>query len=71
MNRLGGDVGSVFHSPLGLLAELPLAHVVNGTEAELIGARRDQAVDRHRYGLRLDIGQQDGPRSVWNEENSS
>lgn len=58
------DIGSVFSSPVGLLAELPLPHIINGTEAELIGARRDQAIDRHCYGLWLDIGQQDGPGSV-------
>lgn len=65
---MGGWLGSVLNSPVSLLAELPLAHIVNGTEAELIGARRDQAIHRHRYGLGLDIGQQDGPGSVWNKE---
>lgn len=61
---VGVDVGSGWSSPVCLLAELPLPHIINGTEAELIGARRDQAIDRHRCGLRLDIGQQDGPGSI-------
>lgn len=65
---VGIDKGSSFGSPLRLLAELPLPHVVNGTEAELIGARRDQAVDHHRRGLGLDIGQQDRPGSICNKQ---
>lgn len=60
------DIGSGLSSPVCLLAELPLPHIINGTEAELIGARRDQAIDRHRHGLWLNAGQQDGPGSVWN-----
>lgn len=57
----------LFSSPLCLLAELPLAHIINGTEAELIGACRDQTIDRHCRGLRLNTGQQDGPGSIWNQ----
>lgn len=34
-------------SPVRVLAELPLPHVVDRTETELVGARRDQALDRH------------------------
>lgn len=35
-------------SPLSLLAELALPHVVDSAQAELVGASRDQTVDRHR-----------------------
>lgn len=55
-------------SPVRLLAELSLPHIINGTEAELVGTRRDQAIDRHCRGLGLDAGQQDGPGSVWNTQ---
>lgn len=34
-------------SPVRVLAELPLPHVVDRTETELVGARGDQALDRH------------------------
>lgn len=55
-------------SPVRLLAELSLPHVIHGAEAELIGTRRDQAIDRHCRGLGLDAGQQDGPGSVCNRD---
>lgn len=63
------DIESGFSSPVCLFAELPLPHIINGTEAELIGARRDQAIDRHCCGHRLNIGLQDGPGSIWKKEN--
>lgn len=34
-------------SPVRVLAELPLPHVVDRTETKLVGARGDQALDRH------------------------
>lgn len=68
---VGTDLGRGLGSPLRFLAELSLPHVINGAQAELIGARRDQAVDRHRRGLGLDAGQQDGPGSVWNREQAA
>lgn len=55
-------------SPLRLLAELSLPDIVDGTEAELVGAGGDQAVDGHCGRLGLDAGQQDRPGSVWNTE---
>lgn len=54
-------------SPLRLLAELSLPDVVDGTEAELVGARGDEAVDGDGGRLGLDAGQQDRPGGVWND----
>lgn len=58
------------YSPVCLLTELPLPNIINGTEAELIGASRDEAVDRHCCGVRFDIRQEDGPGSIWNKAKS-
>lgn len=63
------DIKSVFSSPVCLLAKLSLSHIINSTEAELIGASWDQAVDRHCCGLWFNIGQQDGPGSIYKTEN--
>lgn len=51
--------------PLALFAELPSAHVVDGAQAELIGARRGEAAHHHPVGLRMDVGEEHRPRSVW------
>lgn len=55
-------------SPVSLLAELALANVVDGTQAELVRACRDQPVDRYSSRLWLNVGQQDRPRSVCVEQ---
>lgn len=52
------------YQPIGLLAELASAHVVDGTQAELVGAGRDEAADGDPCGLRLDVGEEHGPRRI-------
>lgn len=52
------------HPPIGLLAKLASAYIVDGTQAELIGARRDETTNDHAGGLRLNVGQQHRPRGV-------
>lgn len=52
------------HPPVRLFAELASADVVDGTQAELVGARRDEAADGNASRLRLDVGQQHRPGGV-------
>ena len=52
-------------SPLRVLAELSFPHVVDGTETELIGARGNQALDRHRGSLGVHTGQEHSPGGIY------
>lgn len=54
-------------SPLRVLAELSLPHVVDCTKAELVGACRHQALDHHRGSLRVHTGQEHGPGCIYED----
>lgn len=54
----------VQHQPVSLFAELASAHVVDGTQAELVGACWDEASDGNPSRLWLNIGQQHCPRGI-------
>lgn len=53
--------------PLRVLAELSFPHVIDCTEAELVGTCGNQALDGHRGSLRVHTGQEHGPWSIYRE----
>lgn len=54
-------------SPLRVLAELSLPHVVDGTKTELVGARGHQALDHYRGSLGVHAGQEHGPGGIYKD----
>lgn len=57
----------VLPSPLRVLAELSLPHVVDGTKTELVGARGHQALDHHGGSLGVHAGQEHGPGGIYKD----
>lgn len=55
---------SAQYPPVSLFAELASAHVVDGTQAELVGARWDEATDGDPGRLWFNVGQQHRPRGI-------
>lgn len=52
------------YQPVSLFAELASAHVVDGTEAELVRARWDEATNSNPGRLWFNVGQQHCPRGI-------
>lgn len=56
------------YPPVSLFAELAPTHVIDGAQAELVGARWDEATNSNPGGLWLNVGQQHCPRGIWDGE---
>lgn len=53
------------YPPVSLFAELAPAHVVDGTQTELVRARWDEAPNSDASRLWFDVGQKHRPRGIW------